>query len=96
MIEFETYSAGGVDAGPLHGDSDAVEEYDDQHDMVKHFVGDDLIAQDPKPEKREKKTLEFSGSENGRDIHNVSQFHFKCLSCKILIDEYISRKFTDA
>lgn len=51
---FETHSAGGVDTGTLHGNSDAVEENDDQHNMVKHLMGDDLIAQDPKPDKKQK------------------------------------------
>lgn len=46
-----THGTGGVDAGPLHGDGDAVEEDDDQHDVVKHLVGDDFVAQDPKPDK---------------------------------------------
>lgn len=49
----ETHSAGGVDARPLHGDSDAVEEDDDQHNMVEHLVVDDLIAQDPKPDQKD-------------------------------------------
>lgn len=62
---FETHSAGGVDAWPLHGDSDAVEEDDDQHDMVKHLVGDDPIAHDPKPDKRNTK---FSDTRNGLDM----------------------------
>lgn len=44
-----THSAGRVDARPLHGDGDAVEEDDGQNDVVKHLVGDDLIAHDPKP-----------------------------------------------
>lgn len=48
-----THGAGGVDAWPLHGDGDAVEEDDDQHDVVEHLVGDDLIAQDPKPDKKD-------------------------------------------
>lgn len=47
---FQTHSTAGVDARPLHGDSDAVEEDDDQHNVVKHLVGDDLIADDPKPD----------------------------------------------
>lgn len=47
----DTYSTFGVDSRPLHGDGDAVEEDNNQHDVVKHLVGDDLIAQDPEPYK---------------------------------------------
>ena len=55
MIVLETHSTGGVDVRPLHGYGDAVEEDDDQYDMVKHLVGDDFIAHDPKPEKNKQK-----------------------------------------
>ncbi len=48
----ETHSTGGVDARPLHGDSNAVEEDDYQHNMVEHLVGDDLIADDSKPDRK--------------------------------------------
>lgn len=58
MIALETHSAGGVDARPLHCDSDAVEEDDDQHNVVKHLVGDDLIAQDPKPDREKNKKVQ--------------------------------------
>ena len=44
-----THNAGGIDAWPLHGDGDAVEEDDKQHNMVEHLVSDDLIAHDSKP-----------------------------------------------
>lgn len=47
----DTYSTFGVDSRPLHGDGDAVEKDDDQHNVVKHLVGDDLIAQDPESDK---------------------------------------------
>lgn len=66
-----THGAAGVDARPLHRDSDTVEEDDDQHNVVEHLVGDDLIAQDPKPDQEEnKKALiakykKFSGTGNG-------------------------------
>lgn len=46
----QTYGTVGVDTRPLHGDGDAVEEDDDQHDMVKHLVRDDLIAHEPEPD----------------------------------------------
>lgn len=48
---WDTHSTGGIDARPLHGDGDTVEEDDDQHDVVKQLMGDDLIAQDPEPGK---------------------------------------------
>lgn len=51
MDPFGTYCAGGVNARPLHGDGDAVEKDNDQHNVVKQLVGDDLIAQAPKPDK---------------------------------------------
>lgn len=51
MSSFETHRAGGVNARPLHGDGDAVEEDNDQHNVVKQLVGDNLIADDPKPDK---------------------------------------------
>lgn len=51
MCPFETYRAGGVNARPLHGDGDAVEEDNNQHNMVEQLVGDNLIADDPKPDK---------------------------------------------
>lgn len=54
---FETHSAGGVDARPLHGDGDAVQEDDDQHNVVKHLVSDDLITHDPESENKIKKHL---------------------------------------
>ena len=44
---FETHGTEGFDERPLHGDGDAVEEDDDQHDMVEHLVVDDLIAHNP-------------------------------------------------
>lgn len=47
-----TYGTAGVDARPLHGDGDAVEEDDHQHNVVKHLVSDDLIAHKPKPERK--------------------------------------------
>lgn len=49
-----TYCAAGVDARPLHGDGDAVEEDDDQHNVVKHLVVDDLVAHKPKPGREQK------------------------------------------
>lgn len=51
MSPFETHCAGGVNARPLHGNGDAVEEDNDQHNVVKQLVGDDLIAHGPKPNK---------------------------------------------
>lgn len=45
----DTHSTGRFNARPLHGDGDAVEKYNDQHNMIKHLVGYDLVAQDPKP-----------------------------------------------
>lgn len=44
-----THSAGGVDSGPLHGNSDAVEKDDDKNHMVKQLVSDDFIAGHTKP-----------------------------------------------
>lgn len=58
---FDTHSACGVDARPLHGDSDAVEEDDQQHNVVKHLVGDDLLADDPKPDPHTQKTTRRKG-----------------------------------
>lgn len=51
MSPSETHRAGGVNARPLHGDGDAVEEDNDQHNVVEQLVGDNLIAEDPKPDK---------------------------------------------
>lgn len=82
MIVFETHSAGGVDARPLHGDSDAVEEDDDQHNVVKHLVGDDLITQDPKPE-REKVTLEM-----GLHIWYAAETSKCCNKCVFWYDDF--------
>lgn len=48
---FETHRAGGVNARPLHGNGDAVEEDNDQYNVVKQLVGDDLVTQGPKPDK---------------------------------------------
>lgn len=47
----DTHTTVSIDLRPLHGDGDAVEENDDEHDVVKHLVGDDIVAQDPKPDK---------------------------------------------
>lgn len=55
MSPFETHCAGGVNARPLHGDGDAVEEDNDQHNVVKQLVGDDLIAQGPEPDEEHRK-----------------------------------------
>jgi len=44
-----THSAEGVDSGPLHSNSDAVEKDDDKNHMVKHLVRDDFIACHTKP-----------------------------------------------
>jgi hypothetical protein len=46
-----THHAVWVYPRPLHGDGDAVEEDDDQNNVVKHLVGYDLIARHPKPGK---------------------------------------------
>lgn len=50
MSPFETHRTGRVNARPLHGYGDTVEEDNDQHNVVKQLVGDDLIAQGPKPD----------------------------------------------
>lgn len=48
-VRAKTYCTAGVDARPLHGDGDAIEEDDHQHNVVKHLVSDDLIAHEPEP-----------------------------------------------
>lgn len=50
----QTYCTAGVNARPLHGDGDAVEEDDNQHNVVKHLVADDLIAHVPKPDRKQR------------------------------------------
>ena len=49
-----THSTAGINPGPLHGNSDAVEEDDEKNHMVKHFVGDDLIANYTEPVRKER------------------------------------------
>ena len=44
-----THRTARVDARPFHGDSDAVQEDDDQDYVVKHLVGDDLVTDNPEP-----------------------------------------------
>lgn len=61
---FETHRAGGVNARPLHGDGDAVEEDNDQYNVVKQLVGDDLVAQGPKPDKECRGNVKFRWKEN--------------------------------
>lgn len=53
-LRAQTYCTSGVNARPLHGDGDAVEEDDNQHNVVKHLVGDDLIAHVPKPDRKQR------------------------------------------
>lgn len=53
MSSFETHRAGGVNARPLHCDGDTVEEDNDQHNVVKQLMGDNLIAEYPKPDKEQ-------------------------------------------
>lgn len=67
---FDTHRTAGEDVRPLHGDRDAVEEDDDQNNMVKHLVGDDLITQDPKPAKRYTGICNLSDTGNGHVMCN--------------------------
>lgn len=53
-LRAQTYCTAGVNARPLHGDGDAVEEDDNQHNVVKHLVADDLIAHVPKPDRKQR------------------------------------------
>lgn len=69
----QTYCTVGVNTRPLHGDGDAVEEDDDQHDMVKHLVGDDLIAHDPEPDRQHRDIWYFSEFKTEIDQQCVKQ-----------------------
>ena len=44
-----THRTASVDARPLHGDGDAVQEDDDQDYVVKHLVGDDPVTDNTEP-----------------------------------------------
>lgn len=52
-VRREPHSAAGVDVGPLQGDGDAVEEDEDEDDMIEHLVSNDLLAGDAEPGSRE-------------------------------------------
>lgn len=43
------HGAARVNVGPLQGDRDAVEEDEDQDDVIKHLVSNDLLAGDAEP-----------------------------------------------
>lgn len=58
-----SHCAQGVNVWSLQSYGDAVEEDEDQHHVVKHFVGNDLLARHSEPGERwEKQILQKPGS----------------------------------
>lgn len=55
-----------LDVGSLERDGDAVEEDEDQHDVIKHLMSDDLLTTHTEPAHRDREmhkavTLSLSG-----------------------------------
>lgn len=46
-----------LDVGSLQRNGDAVEEYEDQHDVIEHLVSDDLLTAHTEPAHRDGDTF---------------------------------------
>lgn len=80
-----THHAVWVYPRPLHGDGDAVEEDDDQNDVVKHLVGYYLIARHPKPGKHtqfiiHRIKITIIGNHMMRDVKHVQNTTSQCIT----------------
>lgn len=54
-----THGAVRIYVWSLQGYCNAVEKYEDQHHMIKHFVGNDLLAHHSEPGEMEERKISF-------------------------------------
>lgn len=57
----EPHGAARVNVGPLQGNGDAVEEDEDEDDVIEHLVSNDLLAGDTEPGGQEWAFLDSPG-----------------------------------
>lgn len=72
-----THGASGFNPRPLHSNGDAVEEDDDKDNVVKHLVGDDLIAAHTKSAKHDSFGLVTDIQHCAKVKHQLCSFHCK-------------------
>jgi len=63
------HRAVGLDVGSLQSDCDAVEEDEEQHNMIKHLMSDDFLTAHPEPAENERERVVYGMRMCKHSIH---------------------------